>query len=55
MAIVCNQEIQQMPELVFVDVASGPDEIYGNCVPVIHRVEEVEHCLCGDDVAFPQE
>lgn len=53
-AIVGDEEGHQMPELIFVDVATGPDEIHRARVPVGHRVEEIEQSLCGDDVSLAE-
>jgi hypothetical protein len=50
--VVGTEEGHQVPELVFVDVTTGPDEIHSNGVPVIHGVEEVVQSLGSDDITF---
>lgn len=54
-AVVGDEERHQVPELVFVDVASSPDQVHGTGVPVLHGVEEVEQGLGGDYVAFAEQ
>lgn len=55
MNIVTDEESHQMPELVFVDVVASPDQVLGDTIPVGHGVEEVEECLCGNNVALTEE
>jgi hypothetical protein len=53
--MVCDEEGQQVIELIFVDMTTTPDEIVSNCVPVVHSDEEVEQGLSSLHVAAIQD
>jgi hypothetical protein len=55
MTVMCGEKSHQVPELVFVDVATSPDEVHGASIPVVHCVEEIEQCFGGDDVTLTEQ